>query len=193
MKSKKIIDFATVGLLIVAFGMAYFTGLVGTKGNGAMMLNTGTFALISICASLVLMGVGGGSELMARVKNNAATYSFTSFMAVQLFAFFGICAICVALLSDAVSPTSGWIRGLFIVFVAIELLGYIQSVLYIGGTENKAAAVAAAADEPAEYADEPEEYEYYYTEEDEFGAMDDAGEEYDTPDCSDDGFDDFDE
>ena len=179
MKSKKLVDIVTVVLLACAFGLAYYTGLVGKNETGGMMLKTNTFALISIVGSLVLMFVGGVSELIARVKNNAVTWSFTVLMSVQVFAFFGMCAISVALLTGAFSHDSGWIRALFIVFAAIELLGYVQAVLYTGGVEDRQTAAAVAAAAPAEeYEDEqPEEYEYYFTdgeeEFDEFGDVDD--------------------
>lgn len=180
MKSKKIVDIVTIVLLTCAFGLAYYTGLVGEKSPNVMLLDTTTFSLIAICGSLVLMFVGGVSELIARVKNNAVTVSFTAFMAVQVFAFVGMCAICIALLSGAFGTDNGWIRGLFIVFAAVQLVGYAQAVLYTGGTEEKSAAVSAAADASADedYTDEqPEEYEYYYTDEEDSEYYDEFDEE----------------
>ncbi len=168
MKSKKIIDIVTVVLLICAFGLAYYTGLVGRKIDGSPMLELKTFALIAICGTLVLMFVGGVSELIARVKNNAVTVSFTAFMALQIVSFFGMCAVSAALLSGAFETTSGWIRGLFIFFAAVQLLGYVQAVIYTGGVEGKAALAEAAEAAEAEEAEEmPEEYEYYYYDEEE--------------------------
>lgn len=159
MKSKKIIDIATIVLLIAAFGLAYYTGLVGRKADGQPMLELKTFALIAICGTLVLMFVGGVSELLARVKNNAVTVSFTAFMALQVVSFIGMCAISIALLSGAFETTSGWIRGLFVFFAAVQLLGYVQAVIYTGGTEEQAALTAAEeAGEEAGSDDQAEEY-----------------------------------
>jgi len=187
MKSKKIVDIVTIVLLTVAFGMAYYTGLVGTKENGAMMLNTKTFAFIAVGGSLMLLLVGGVSELIARIKNNAVTGSFTAFMAVQVFSFIGMCAVAIALASGAFGTDSGWIRALFIVFVAVQLVGYVQAVIYTGGAEEMLASEVAAAEVEAaeETAEQPEEYEYYYTDDDDEFAEDDEFEDYEELDFDD--------
>ena len=168
MKSRKIVDIVTIVMLVCAFGLAYYTGLVGKNAYGEALLKPDTFALIAICGTLVLMLVGGISELVSRVKNNAVTVSFTAFMAVQVVSFIGMCAISIALLSGAFTADSGWIRGLFIVFAAVQLLGYTQAVIYTGTSEEKAMLAASEAesaqDDDAE--ELPEEYEYYYTDDD---------------------------
>lgn len=182
MKSKKLVDIITVLLLACAFGLAFYTGLVGQKANGEYMLNTGTFCLISVLGSLVLMAVGGASEMIARVKNNHVTWSATAFMAVQVFAFIGMCAVAIAVKTGAFDESSALIRVLFIVFALIELLGYVQAVLYTGGIEEKEAPAAqpvyAGETETAETDSEPEEYEYYYTDEDSEEFDGEFGEEF---------------
>lgn len=177
MKSKKIVDIVTIALLAAAFGLAYYTGLVGSDANGGPMLAANTFAIIIVCSSLVLMLVGGISELTTRVKNNAVTVSFTAFMAVQAVSLVGMCAIAVALVSGAFTADNSWIRALFIMCAAVQLLGYTQAVIYTGGVEEQAALEAGLSDDDAESEDEdqPEEYEYYYTDEDD--AEDDASAE----------------
>ncbi len=182
MKSKKIVDIVTIALLAAAFGLAYYTGLVGSEASGGPMLAANTFAIIIVCSSLVLMLVGGISELLARVKNNAVTVSFTAFMAVQAVSFVGMCAVAVALVSGAFTADNSWIRVLFIMCAAVQLLGYTQAVIYTGGVEEKAALAAGLSEDGAEEGSEdetqPEEYEYYYTDEDgEEDTEDDAEED----------------
>lgn len=137
-QKKVIVDVVTILLLIGAFGLAFYTGLVGTKSSGEPMLTLNVFSIIAVVGSLVMMGVGGISELISRVKNNTVTWSFTAFMAVQAVAFVGMCAIIIGLNSGAFARENSWIRGLFLVFVAVEVLGYIQAVIYSNTLEGEA-------------------------------------------------------
>lgn len=127
---KLLVDLVTVILLAAAFGLAYYTGLVGDSATGEPMLDLKVFSLIAVVGSLVLMAVGSVSELISRVKNDTVTWSFTAFMAVQVVAFVGMCAVIIGLNSGAFTTDSGWIRGLFLGFAAVEILGYVQSVIY---------------------------------------------------------------
>ncbi len=161
-KTKKlIVDLATVIMLVVAFGLAYYTGLVGTKETGEAMLDTKVFGLISIAGSLLLMCVGGVSELLSRIQRGTVTWSFTAFMAIQVFAFVGMCAIVIGLLSGAFATDSAWIRGLFLTFVAVQVVGYVQAVIYSntleaveGVEEDEEEDIEEDIEEDAEEADE---------------------------------------
>lgn len=137
-QKKTIVDVVTILLLIGAFGLAFYTGLVGTKTSGEPMLALNVFSIIAVVGSLVMMGVGGISELISRVKNNTVTWSFTAFMAVQAVAFVGMCAIIIGLNSGAFARENSWIRGLFLSFVAVQILGYIQAVIYSNTLEGEA-------------------------------------------------------
>lgn len=150
--SKLIVDIATVAMLIVAFGLAFFTGFVTNKETGEPMLDMNIFALIAVLGSVILVAVGSVSELMSRVKNNTVTWSFTAFMAVQVVALVGMCAIVIGLLSGAFSTESAWIRGLFLCFVAAMLLGYCQAVVYSNVMESR----ELPAEDEEESADEEE-------------------------------------
>ena len=131
MKNKKLlVDLGTVALLVVAFGLAYYTGLVGDSVTGEPMLGLNVFSIIAIGGTLVLMAVGSVSELISRVRNNTVTWSFTAFMAVQVVALVGMCALVIGLNAGAFVTGSGWVRGLFLAFAAINILGYVQAVLY---------------------------------------------------------------
>jgi len=154
-KTKKlIVDLSTVIMLVVAFGLAYYTGLVGTKETGEAMLDTKVFGLISVAGSLLLMCVGGVSELLSRIQRGTVTWSFTAFMAVQVFAFVGMCAIVIGLLSGAFATDSAWIRGLFLSFVAVQVVGYVQAVIYSNTLE---AVEGAEEDEEEDIEEDAEE------------------------------------
>ncbi|MBE6759671.1 MAG: hypothetical protein E7554_06205 [Ruminococcaceae bacterium] len=154
-QKKLIVDTVTVVLLIGAFALAFYTGLVGKKSTGEPMIDLNIFSIIAVLGSLVLMGVGGVSEMISRIKNNTVTWSFTAFMAVQAVAFVGMCAIVIGLNSGAFSTDSGWIRGLFLCFVAVQVLGYIQAVIYSNTLEGN----ADGADESEDEAETDEEFD----------------------------------
>lgn len=143
--AKRIIDIITVVMLVGAFGLAYYTGLVGEKAallGKEPMLSSGMFALVSIAGVLVLMLVGSANELIGRVKTGTVTLSFSIFAAVQVFALIGMCAIMIALNSGAFTRESTVIRILYILFAAIPVIGYAQSILYTAA-QDKAASEAA--------------------------------------------------
>ena len=150
--SKLIVDIGTIVMLVVAFGLAFYTGLVSNAETGEPMLDMKVFSLIAVLGSVILLAVGGVSELMSRVKSNTVTWSFTAFMAVQVFALVGMCAIAVGLLTGSFSHESQWIRGMFLSFVSVLLLGYIQAVIYSNSIESR-----EALEEAAEEAEEAEE------------------------------------
>ncbi len=151
---KLLVDLLTVALLAVAFGLAYFTGLVGDSTTGEPMLDLKVFSLIAVGGVLVLMAVGSVTELISRVKNDTVTWSFTAFMALQVVAFVGMCAIVIGLNSGAFAASSPWIRGLFLSFAAIELVGYVQAVLY---TNTMDSVLGPDEDEDEDEADDYDE------------------------------------
>ena len=62
-QKKSIVDTVTILLLIAAFALAFYTGLVGNKSSGEPMLALNVFSIIAVVGSLVMMGVGGISEM----------------------------------------------------------------------------------------------------------------------------------
>ncbi len=136
-QKKLIVDGVTILLLIGAFALAFYTGLVGRKSTGEPMLALNVFSIIAVAGSLVLLGVGGISELISRVRNNTVTWSFTAFISAQAVAFVGMCAIIIGLNSGAFATESGWIRGLFLSFVSVLIVGYIQAVIYSNTIEDE--------------------------------------------------------
>jgi len=161
---KLLVDFLTVLLLAAAFGIAYYTGLVGKNTTGEPMIDIKVFGLIAVGGTLILMAVGSVAELISRVKNDTVTWSFTAFMAAQVVAFVGMCALVIGIVSGAFATDSAWIRGLFLSFAATEILGYVQSVIY-ANTLDSYTEESEEADEVDLEDDEDYEDEEYSEEE----------------------------
>ncbi len=153
---KLLVDFMTVLLLAAAFGIAYYTGLVGKNNAGEPMIDIKVFGLIAVGGTLILMAVGSVAELVSRVKNDTVTWSFTAFMAVQVVAFVGMCALVIGIASGAFATDSAWVRGLFLSFAATEILGYVQSVVYANTLDSYTE--ESDEDDEDNFEDEDEEY-----------------------------------
>lgn len=141
--SKNIVDIVTIAMLVIAFGLAYYTGLVGKTSLGEPLLSSGLFSLIAIAGSAILFFVGGISELLGRIKNNTVTKSFTAFFVVQSLAVVGMAGCMVYLLAGIFTTDSALLRILYIVFAFVEVLGYVEALIYTNLCDRRAALLAA--------------------------------------------------
>ena len=127
---KRLVDVITVLLLIAAFGMAYYTGFVGENAAGGKMLSKGLLAAISMGGSAILFAVGSFNTMLTRWKRDMLTVGSVIFAIVQFACVVGICVIMSMLCFDMFKLDNGVLRALYLIFTAIVIVGYIDSLLF---------------------------------------------------------------
>lgn len=127
---KKLVDILTVLLLIAAFGMAFYTGFIGKNDNGAPMLATNLFAIISIAGTIILLLVGMISALIARAKNNLVTNSFLAFAVVQSAAVIAIILSMAFVWNGVFALDNKTIWAVYIISVLVVIIGYVDAITF---------------------------------------------------------------
>lgn len=145
---KRLVDVITVLLLIAAFGMAYYTGFVGENAAGDKMLSKGLLAVISMAGSAILFAVGSFNTLLTRWKRDMLTVGSVIFGIIQFACVVGICVIMSMICFDMFKLDNGVLRALYLIFTAVVIIGYIDSLLFTDSLVryDEAAAFAAVED-----------------------------------------------
>ena len=134
---KRFIDVITVLLLTASFGMAFYTGFVGKTASGDNMLATNLFALMSMLGAAVLFAIGTFSTVIGRSRMGLLTRRALVFAIIQFISVVGICVIMSMLWMGMFKLDNQTIRLLYLLFVAILLIGYVDSLLFIDSLSKK--------------------------------------------------------
>lgn len=145
---KRLVDVITVLLLIAAFGMAYYTGFVGENAAGDKMLSKSLLAVISMAGSAILFAVGSFNTMLTRWKRDMLTVGSVVFAIFQFACVVGICVIMSMICFDMFKLDNGVLRFLYLVFTAVIIIGYINSLLFADSLarEDEEAAFNAVAE-----------------------------------------------
>jgi len=182
--TKKIVDIATVILLAAAFILAFYTGFVSKTATGEPVLATKTLAIISVLGVGVLFGVGGASTAYDRIKRGMVTRSFLIFFIVQMLAVVGMAAIMFFVATEMYTVDNRVIRMFYMIFAMINVIGYVDAMLY---SDSMAAYDAAnGVDEPEAESDESDVFDEFEKFLDEFDELEEdsmeSDEEFDLSD-----------
>ena len=127
---KRFVDIITVLLLTASFGMAFYTGFIGKTAGGDNMLATNLFALMSMLGAAILFAIGTFSTVIVRSRMNLLTRKALIFAIVQFVSVVGICVIMSMLWMGMFKLENQTLRLLYLLFVAILLIGYVDSLLF---------------------------------------------------------------
>ncbi len=143
---KRFVDILTVLLLMAAFGMAFYTGFIGQDGHGKPMLATNLFCIISMAGVVMLYVVGALSSLIARGKRDLITKTSLVFAVLQFFSVVGICVIMTLLWTGMFGLDNTIIRVLYIVFILICIVCYVEALMFADNLAKREAEENAIKD-----------------------------------------------